>query len=287
MTDTTELVKQIENDAMTDWSDERRKDFVGTFNKRTDVSRHLLNKTAEAIAESAIKRNFIGNKHYRKLNMQPNYAYYSKIGGRDVNELDELAKTKAKEILAGLPPLKKALSIIDPETSQMVIDKEKMELSGQKYLDQLDDISGDVNLSDLDQSMSIGELRAMVKKRDKRRRQLIDKLNEIGEELSELDKNIAKRLYAGIPGLSDAVVNAVVSCQDRAIAIGELSRRVEEKVMFGDSSAAMEILQSFEKDETEVSTEIKAEFKQAMNKLKLTGKSKQKTKKKLSKKSGK
>jgi len=282
MSDTVALMKQIENDAMVTWTDERRKDFVGTFSKRTRVSQYLLTRTAEVIIKCALSKHFISQKHVNKLNyngfrsnasafFDKSSNYNGTVAGRTAAELDELAEIKAKEILSGLPPLKKAISIIDPETSQMIINKEKLEASGQKYLDQLDEISGDLDLSDLDQSMTLCELRALVKKRDKRRRVLVAKLNEIGEELAGLDKTISKRLYAGIPGLSDAVVHAINACKEKTTAIGEVSRRIEEKVMFGDSEAALEILQSFEQDELEVSDEIRAEFKQAMEKLKLTG----------------
>lgn len=283
---TTDLIKQLETDSMAEWSDNRRKDFTNIFDKRTKVSQFLLLETARIIAQKAASRNFISEKHLNKIdfrNYRNNYHIQNSIGDRSVDDLVKIAEDKAKEILKNLPPLKKAISIIDPETSQMIIDKEKFEAKGQKYLDRLTEVSGDLDLSDLDQGTTLRELKIIVKKREKLRRVLVDNLNELGEELSVLDKTISKRLYAGIPGLTDAVIHTIVSCRDKATAMGEVSRRVEEKVMFGDSTAAMEILQSFENDEAEVSEEIRAEFKIAMKKLKLIGNSttKKKVKKKL------
>ena len=282
MTDTTALIQQIQGDAMTTWSESRRKDFVKLFEQRTKVSQYLLKKTADVMLESAHRKGFISSKHI-KMAGKPghyfahhSYSYgdydnYNQVGGRPTTELFALADQKAKEVLKNLPPLKKAVSIVDPETSKMIEEKEKMEAKGQRLTDQLEEISGDIVMADLDQSMTIGDFRAMIKSRDRKRRRLISNLEELGKELSQLDEQVSKRLYSGIPGLSDAVVKTYKSFYEKATALDQMNRRVGEKVMFGDSESAMEILKSFEKDEAEVSDEIKAEFKAALTKLKLVG----------------
>lgn len=58
--DTTALMKQVESDAMTTWSDERRKEFVDTFDKRSRVSQFLLIRTADKMAERATKEKLAG-----------------------------------------------------------------------------------------------------------------------------------------------------------------------------------------------------------------------------------
>jgi len=270
---TTALVKQFEGqaDQMALWSDDKRKDFVSTFNKRVEASEYILEQTAQIITQEARRRQYLSAKHNKAVEFTRNRYHYrgNGVGNRDASDLDAIAQDQAKSILKSLPPLKKAVQIIDPDTSQMIIDKEKMEVKGQKMLDQLKEVGGDLDLNDLDSKTTIGELQALVKKRERTRRSLVNKLDELGDELHELDKKICKKLYAGIPGLSEAVISAVKNCIEKSKAIGQMGRRVEERVMFGDSEAAMEILHGFEKDEVSLSNDIKQQFDNAMKALKL------------------
>ena len=278
---TTALIKQLETDSMATWTDDRREKFVKLFNTRTCTSQWLLNETARCMIEIAQRRSFISTKHCNKLYGLQKCSTRQNLD-RQESELRPIAQEKAKLILQGLPTLKKAISIIDPETSKMVGEKIKLEATGQKYLDQINELSQDIIMADLDQTMTIGIFRATVKKRDRRRKSYVNKLVDLGEELNTLTKDIDKRLHSGIPGLTEAVMKAVTSCFEKATAIGEVNRRVHEQVMFGDSEAAKEILQSFESNELEVSDTIKAEFKEALVKLKLTsGKAKPKAKRKV------
>jgi hypothetical protein len=89
----------------------------------------------------------------------------------------------------------------------------------------------------------------------------------MGQTGIELDNQINKALYLGLPGLSDAVIKVVADHLERAVAFDQTTRRVTEKVLFGDSEAAMELLKGFERDEVTVSDNIKAEFSAAMLKL--------------------
>ena len=287
-TNTKALMKQVTDqaDSMVQWSDEKRKEFAGTFDARVRAAQYILIKAAEEVYQKATSRQFLSKKHARKVFGADQYGYFHRndvshlydkernnynyvIGGRSLNDLNEIAAEQAKEIMKTLPPLKKAVEIISPEVSQMLISKEKLEKTGQKYLDQLDEISGDIDLDDLDQSMTLKAFRDFVKGREKKRKALVTKLNEIGEEVSELDEKIAKHLYKGIPGLSDAIVDAINTCTDKSKALSEMSRRVTEKVMFGDSEAAMSILRNFEKDEAKVSDDVRQQLLGAVEALKL------------------
>ena len=51
-----------------------------------------------------------------------------------------------------------------------------------------------------------------------------------------------------------------------------MSRRVSERVAFGDSDGALSLLEFFEKDEAVVSDNIQAEFDTALEKLHLSKK---------------
>ena len=284
--DTKALVKQVtdESDQMMVWTDDKKKDFVGTFNNRVEASQFILHCVARELCDFATKRKFISAKHQRKmLPVRPgdfsdhNYYYgrdtntKAKAGNRLVMELHDIAYNEAKAIFSKLPSLNKALEIIDPETSKMISNQKKLEKDGQKWLDQLNEIGGELDLDDLDQNTTIQELRVIINKREKRRKYLAIKLDEIGEELSELDIKVSKKLYAGIPGLSESIIKAINSCVEKATGLGQMGRRVEEKVMFGDSKAAQSIFETFEKDEVEISNDIKVELASAVKKLKQLG----------------
>ena len=131
----------------------------------------------------------------------------------------------------------------------------------------LEEMAGSYSLADVDQKMTIGEFRKGVRDRDRKRAALSRQMNDMGQTGIELDNQINKALYLGLPGLSDAVIKVVADHLERAVAFDQTTRRVTEKVLFGDSEAAMELLKGFERDEVTVSDNIKAEFSAAMLKL--------------------
>lgn len=280
------LIKRVETESMDKWSDERRKEFCQTFEDRAMAASYILAITAHKIWETAIERHFVSDKHSVDLVVKsrngliylPNQFFdktsnYScrTAGSRSVDELKKLAEERAELILAELPPLKDAVRIIDPVTAKR-LDKRDALLKQVKLLKvKFEQASEAIKMVDLDQSMTIGEFRKMCKDREKLRKRLADEMNEIGKEGTELAQQINKALYAGLPGLSDAVVKVVNEHIERATGLGAMTRRVTERVMFGDSKAALEILKGFEKDEVEVSANIKAEFAEALGKLKIAG----------------
>lgn len=279
---------------MAEWSDEKKADFVKTFEKRSYAARVILEMTADSILNTASSRKFISDKHVGQVDRSTTVSQYcgyhrdlEEVTGRTHAELYKIAEEQAKAVLKGLPPLKKAVQIIDPATAKKIDQRDKLIAKGKKLRDELVELAEPIEMAELDQSMTVGEFRKMVKDRERRQKRVVDTLEEVAKEGNQLENAINKALYAGLPGLSDAVVKSVQDCYDRSSALDATTRRVGEQVKFGDSAAAMDILRRFEKDEAEVSTEIKAEFQDALKKLKLAATRKRKTTKKALPKKGK
>jgi len=309
-TDITVLAEQITADSLAKWTDNKRKDFVATFDARVRVSRYILLKTADYVMEKAKTKHFISEKHigemvgrvtgyrdyethYRKATVGQNSMFdtsglYDRVkddtgnyirqggpylvGGRSLPELNAIAEQRAEEIVEQLPTLTDAVRIIDPNVANMISERAHTLEEGKALLEQSKEISGELDMADMDQSMTITAFRGMIKKRDKERRDLLDRMNELGAEGIRLNDKINKFLYDGLPGLSEAVIKVITDFVERATALAGFGRRVTEQVMFGDSAAAMEMLKSFEKDEVKVSSEIKSQFDEALEKLKLSAK---------------
>lgn len=279
---------------MAEWSDEKKADFVKTFEKRSYAARVILEMTADAILSTASTRKFISDKHVNQIDrsgkVSRHCGYYrdiEEVTGRTHDDLYKIAQEQAKAVLKGLPPLKKAVQIIDPETAKRIDKRDKLIAKGKKLRDELIALAEPIEMEELDQSMTVGEFRKMIKDRERRQKRIVDTLEEVAKEGNTLENAINKALYAGLPGLSDAVVKAAQDCYERSTALDATTRRVAEQVKFGDSAAAMDILRRFEKDEAEVSTEIKAEFQDALKTLKLAATRKRKTTKKALPKKGK
>ncbi len=272
------------------WSDEKKAEFVKTFEKRSVAARVILELTAESVLSVASQRKFISTKHVNQVNRSSTVGnrcgYYQdceETTGRTHEDLAKIAEEQAKAVLKGLPPLKKAVQIIDPATAKKIDQRDKLVVKGKKIRDELVELAEPILMGEIDQQMTVGEFRKMIKTRERRQKRLVDNLEELAKEGNELENAINKALYAGLPGLSDAVVKVVNDCYERSTALDSTARRVSEQVKFGDSQAAMSILQRFEQDEAEVSSEIKAEFDGALKKLKIAGTKKRRTKKALPK----
>jgi hypothetical protein len=180
-----------------------------------------------------------------------------------------------------LPPISKVVAIIDAETAKKIDRKDKLQAEGEKLRLTLDEVCGVIRMSDDQyQDMTVRQFRAMVIERDTRRQDLIERMNKIAIEGQKLEEEIAKTLFAGLPGISEAVVEVIRNHIEKAIALDTVNRRVAEQVKFGDSSAAVELLRRFEKDEVEVSEKVGASFKAALEALKVSLKTKGKPKSK-------
>lgn len=295
-----DVLARVEEGALSTWSEQKRSEFCLTFQARVRVARYLLIRTASLIKETAQRRHFISPKHNRAIfkgfldedstrygdPTMNSFIQYDPgpwtqehgVGGRSVKLLEPIAKERAQTVLKSLPPLARAVEIIDQETAQKIDHRDRLLKEGERLREKLEEVCGTIEMGDLDQSMTIGAFRAMVRDRDAQRRKLLTRLNEIGAEGSKLEEEIAKKLYAGLPGLSEAVVEVIRTHLEQAFALDETCRRVEEQVKFGDSEAAVELLRHFEKDEMKVSNTVKAQFDNALQTLKESIKKKPKTK---------
>jgi hypothetical protein len=267
--DSLEL-QTVTKDALTNWTDDKRKEFVKTFKDRARCAQFVLHCTANCIIQNAERRKFISRKHVNKLSADYiNFNYYGAEFSRDRDDLTKIANERGKAILKGLPTLSKAVSVVQPEVSKKIIERDKLVTQCKKLTEKFVKVNETIVISELDEDMTIGEFRKMIKDREKEKNRLALEINEISKEARAFEEEIDKALYAGIPGLSDAVVKVVLDHREKAKALDQMTRRVEEQVMFGDSQAAMEILRGFEKDELKISDEIKSEFDTAMQALKL------------------
>jgi hypothetical protein len=286
---TSVVLSDLQSPQLNRWSDEKKKDYVALFQARARASQYILLETAKEIADTATRRRYISDKHTSKLNWpvfpQTSTDEYMKnqnhnrywdgrhipnewhIGGRLVGELNEVAKERASVILAELPPLKSAIQIIAPSVVKQMEQRDallaKVQALHAKYLPLVKPVDMDDH-----QSMTVGDFQQMVKDNVRKARAIMQQMNELGEDGAKLEDAINKTLYAGLPGLSEAVIQVIQDSIDRYRNFDTMSRRVEEQVRFGDNEAAMNILSNFEKDEVTVSDKVKAEFSEAMNKLK-------------------
>lgn len=276
------LVNTAETQGMEKWSEDKRREFSTLFNDRSEAARFIFMKTAQIMWDRALERRFVSEFHTSKLDVNFDYASFRRetndgnyrrfeipafIGGRSVSDLDKIAEERAENILAELPPLKTAVRVISKETAVKIDRRDQLVAKLRELKAKLEEMAGSISLADVDQKMTIGDFRRSVKDREKKRRSLVQRMNEMGLEGNELDRQINTALYKGLPGLSDAVVKVVKDHIERASAIDTTARRVTEKVLFGDSSAALELLKGFERDEVTVSDNIRSEFAAAMLKL--------------------
>lgn len=288
--DPKEALVSLETETLSLWSDEKKAEYCKLLQERTRVARYILITTAAIVTEKAESRRFISRKHHKDIGKgflggysEPEVGrlfhthalldknpHSTTVGGRTIESLHAIASERAETILKSLPPLKKAVEIIDVATADKIRRKEKILEEGQGYKEELDEVCGTVHMATLDQSMTIGDFRKMISERETRRLTLIRKLNALSDESRALEEAIGKALYAGLPGLSDAVIEVVRSYIEQALALEETNRRIEEQVRFGDSDAALAVLRQFERDEAKISTTVANKFKDALEQLKLS-----------------
>lgn len=265
------------------WSDERRMKFSETFKARSQVTQYLLLQTAESFLGRAKDKYFIGRTRIIKefgseyphfFSPRSNRFYFDQnhnLGGRAVRDLDEIARQRARALIDQMPSTYAAVKIIDAATARKM-DKKKVLLQQAKELrDQLIEVAVPIRTKD-HEDKTLRELMDFVQGKRDEAEAIAKKIQKIAEEGFKLEEDIAKALYEGLPGLSDAVVNVIRQHIDKADGMDGVSRRIEEQVLYGDSQAALDILRSFEKDETEVAQNLQAEFTAGLEKLKLSKK---------------
>jgi hypothetical protein len=257
----------------------RRKEFTSTFNDRIEAARFILDATAQSVAEKAWARKYLSQKHiqqeygstHKPIAFQMLYITRyndTTVGGRSANDLLAIARERASQILDELPPIKNAVKIISPETASMMDKRDKLLKKMEELHPKLEALSESLKMSDYD-DLKVKEFRELVAKREKERTNLLKQLDEIGKEGCELEDEINKRLFSGLPGITEAVLKVIKDLKERSRGMEAFGRRMKEVVMFGDSKAAMEVLSQFEKDEVTIDKNIKKEFDDALKKLKL------------------
>jgi hypothetical protein len=265
----TELSTLADDKSITTWDDAKRRDFVDVFKKRAIVGCYLFSLTAHYVKHGAQYKKFISPKHIAGLPDSRCYGHKD-LDGRNDAELREIAQKRADAILAELPPLKEAIQIISPETAKKLDKLAALKEEANTLFTRMTELAEPIDMADdAYQSMTVAAFREMVQRLLDERKETGRKLDDLAEKGTALENEINKALYSGIPGLSEAVCKTVKDLIEREKALDEVTRRIEERVMFGDSQAALEMLQRFEKDEVTVSSEVRAEFRKALDALKL------------------
>lgn len=288
--DLNALMVQMNNEGETMqlWSDDKKKDFCDTFSQRAEAARYIYYATAGRIAEIARKRRFIGLRKLSTLYKQTygeNFDYLfgefknvggygrpDRIGGRTLSDLNEIAEERAQKVLNELPIIKDAVKIIAPDVAKKMERRDELLEKGQKLLEDLGTLEEPLVLTDY-KDKKVSQFLEDCKDLAKKRRKIIDQLNDVGEEGMELESQIDKALFRGLPGLDDAILEVCKEHVERAKGLDQFNRRVAEKVKFGDSAAALNLLQEFEKDEQKISKSIAISFSNALAKLQLAAKS--------------
>jgi hypothetical protein len=284
--DNAALIATSDSRSMVLWTDEKKKDFLKTFYERTGTAKRILYYTAVEISNLAHNRRFLSRKHLNQIDrVSVKCPYYNwDNAGRTEDEVQKIGKERADSIIKNLPSLNSALKVVDSDTAELIEKYEVLKAELQAVKDALDDASEDIELEDLDPNMTIAEFRKFIKDNEELRFKLVRQSSEKGLELQNLDRTICKRLYAGVPGISEALIKIINEHYERITALGQVERRVEERVKFGDSPEALSILEHFEKDEVSISDNVKAEFEKALEALQISKKVKKEKKNETSKK---
>jgi len=246
------------------WSEDKRKDFVNVFKQRSDDAQTILARTAYLLLEGARKHYFLSPPKADALKSKLDITsrrrgYYHQEHGR-AGELQNIAALRAAAILEEFPSVIKTWSILQPEVAVQMKTRDTLVAKLKQLGLEFSELQTDIKLSDMDQDMTIGAFRKYVEDVRDKRDALIKQMNRVAEQGNTLSRQIDKALYAGVPELTTAVTKVVNMHIDRITAFGTTTRRIEERVLFGDSQAALDILKTFEQDELEVGKEVKAEF---------------------------
>lgn len=285
-----EFLSRVSAAEMVAWSDDKKGEFCSTFEARVRASRTIIRMTALRVLETAESRRFISQRHLRKyrssrdhglnnafgtyhlMDARGHNGYANTVGGRSIESLADIAQARAKEILDQLPALATVVSVIDPATSAKIRRKEKLQEDCTALAEEIAEVCQPISMSEMAEEspkMTLVQFLQLVNDREEKRQSIEKKLLKYVTEGKMLEEVIAKALYKGIPGLSEAIIQAVDDLMAQDDSLDIMSRRVTEKVKFGDSDAALGILQHFEADEVQVKSEIKDKFQKAIDSLNL------------------
>jgi hypothetical protein len=285
------ILSPLSGTSITMWSEDKRKDFVAVFQARTDVARYILYKTAFIILETASKRYFISPPKFEALRqklqsvMPSGGNWRHGCGGRSHEELDIIAQERAADVIDGLPSVIQTFSLLQPDVAKQMVERDKcsaeLKVLGEKFAE----LPTDISMKAMDPEMTIGAFLKHIDDVRQTRDSLVTKMNRVAEKGNELSRIVDKALYSGVPELAKAVTDIVATHCDKILAFGATTRRIEERVLFGDNQAALDILKTFEEDERVVGVEVKTQFQSALDALGLSKAARRKsaTKKKAKK----
>ena len=261
---------------MTLWTEDKKKEYVALFTERAADSRYIMQKTASLILSRAYKRKFVGNKMVQDLNQKywagegwNGCGDVKYTGKRDRATLTEIAQTRADELIKQLPSMKKAMAILDPDTAKDMEDIVPLQTEYEEVSAEVSARPTQVTLDDWPETATRLEIQTDIREQEQRNKALLEKQNELAALIHKLQLRIDKVLINGIPGIRDEIKKAVVQLVEQSHGIDNLSRRVEEQVLFGESDTALEMLRHFQKDEAHVSEDITLKFNAGLEKLKL------------------
>jgi len=195
--------------------------------------------------------------------------------GRSKSELDQIAGDSAKAIAKNLPKLADAVRVIDSVTADKIDEARKLRVQLDAHEATLKELTTPLVLTEFakqNPKALASEFVSIVEGRAAKAKKLVETMNELGKKGMELQTQIDKALYEGLPGLSEAVVELAVEKIKSVSAMPQMMRRVSETVQFGDSTQATTMLSTFEKDELKLDDSIKEKFAAAMEKLRTAAK---------------
>jgi hypothetical protein len=142
--------------------------------------------------------------------------------------------------------------------------------------DTMTEYTRDMDINELDEKMTLKQFKKLLRDLEEKKKKLYESIRKLSDELRELDAAVSLKVYGGIPGISELIVKLINENYERINLFTNLGRRVVEHIKFGDSKAALDILDNFKVYEVELKGKIKEEFDTALTNLKI-----KKTKKKL------
>lgn len=275
--------------SMTVWSEEKRRDFVSTLEKRVADAMAILRYTRGAVVSVALERHFLNRRDWNDKSASYDLPYvdvtssdgmihvsfrsYS-YGGTPVPqgalskaELEELVSQRAQEIIDFLPSSINAVRFIRPDVAMQMDELKDMKASIKRKKEELKELPDRINMDDLPETMSLGAFKKQMNEHRQKREELIKELARLKRSEAKLDNTVNRALYGGIPALHDAVLKTAERLLNQERAQAQLFRRLSEKVQFGDSENAMKILEEFKANEVELRDGAKEAIEAAMKKL--------------------
>lgn len=267
------------------WSEDKKKEFCLLFKDRSVCAAEILQMSTRLIVEEASRRSFINSRVAATLIEKLEEAR----DGRQVHnlsrphtDLQRVATERASTVIKELPSKFEAWSVLQPEVAEKLKRISAIEAEMRKLSSAFEELPDEIRISDMPGTMTLGEFTKHVNDVRDKRDNILRKLNKLATEGNELNRQVDKALYSGNKELSDAVRKLVTANIEKLVSLAVTTRRVEERVLYGDNEAALQMLQTFEKDELAISQNTVGEFMGVLNNLGI-GKAKRKLARKKSK----